>query len=319
MQKRSVSRAFTLVLTTTLLVAGVQVPSFASTDAGEVAATTTVPLLAPIAGELVAEGDSFHGDMTTGTIEVSQALAGDITVNLPEGSAELPLPNSSTHKAGIRTGEDTVLYANTEGDFDVEVVAGAEATRVQTIIQSADAPIEYVYEFTNTTVIVEDGAGGAIAFNPSLESDPNVYIAAPWAIDANGAAVATHYEIRGSALVQIVDHNAADVAYPVTADPTYSFGLGIYAHFNKAETKTVSQMGATAAIVTAACTAVGAAIGPWGAAAGAVGCGLQASAILYQSTLAVNSNKCFYMRAVGVPILNQVLIYPGTYNDNRCK
>lgn len=46
-----------------------------------------------------------------------------------------------------------------------------------------------------------------------------------WATDANGNDVPTRYELNGSTLTQIVDHQSADVAYPVVADPAYSRGM----------------------------------------------------------------------------------------------
>lgn len=45
-------------------------------------------------------------------------------------------------------------------------------------------------------------------------------IAAPWARDATGRAVPTRYEIRGSTLVQVVEHRGGNVSYPVVADPS---------------------------------------------------------------------------------------------------
>ncbi len=47
----------------------------------------------------------------------------------------------------------------------------------------------------------------------------------PWAKDANGNNVATHYEIRSENLVQVVDHRGSDVAYPVVADPYLGFDM----------------------------------------------------------------------------------------------
>ena len=41
----------------------------------------------------------------------------------------------------------------------------------------------------------------------------------PWAKDANGQDVPTHYEIDGTIVTQIVEHKGDDVAYPVVADP----------------------------------------------------------------------------------------------------
>lgn len=41
----------------------------------------------------------------------------------------------------------------------------------------------------------------------------------PWARDANGAEVPTHYEIAGTTLTQIIDHRSGPYAYPIVADP----------------------------------------------------------------------------------------------------
>ena len=44
-------------------------------------------------------------------------------------------------------------------------------------------------------------------------------VSAPWAYDANGSQVPTHYEISGNTLTQVVNHTDQDVAYPVVSDP----------------------------------------------------------------------------------------------------
>jgi hypothetical protein len=58
--------------------------------------------------------------------------------------------------------------------------------------------------------------------------------------DANGKDVATHYEVDGTELVQVVNHTRAGVAYPVVADPTLSFGWWIYVKRNRTETHSVA-------------------------------------------------------------------------------
>lgn len=44
-------------------------------------------------------------------------------------------------------------------------------------------------------------------------------VAKPWARDANGAEVPTHFEIAGTTLTQVVDHRSGPYAYPIVADP----------------------------------------------------------------------------------------------------
>lgn len=47
-------------------------------------------------------------------------------------------------------------------------------------------------------------------------------IEAPWAVDAHGNALPTHYELDGDVLVQKVE-TASDTAFPVTADPSWTW------------------------------------------------------------------------------------------------
>lgn len=44
-------------------------------------------------------------------------------------------------------------------------------------------------------------------------------VAPPWAKDANGRSVPTHFEANGSTLVQVVDHRNRGFQYPIVADP----------------------------------------------------------------------------------------------------
>ena len=44
-------------------------------------------------------------------------------------------------------------------------------------------------------------------------------VAPPWAVDAAGNDVATHFEVDGTIVTQIVEHNVPGVTYPVVADP----------------------------------------------------------------------------------------------------
>ena len=48
---------------------------------------------------------------------------------------------------------------------------------------------------------------------------------APWAKDANGANVATHYEVHGNSVVQVIDATPSALAYPVVADPYFFIDL----------------------------------------------------------------------------------------------
>lgn len=59
-------------------------------------------------------------------------------------------------------------------------------------------------------------------------------VAAPWASDANGKALATSYTYAGGVLTQSID--TAGAALPVVADPWVTYGWYAYIHFTRQET-----------------------------------------------------------------------------------
>lgn len=293
------------------LVAGfaVQAPA----NATEPDATSTEPPLTPIADVLVDAGASFDGETDSGTVSIPTSASDPIITTDNDAEVELPLPANVSHRAGELDDDGSVLYTSASADFDIKVVPGSESTRVLTIIDSPDAPTEYLYEFGAGHKVVLDASGAAVVFNTNDSDAPGVIVDAPWAFDDNGATVATRYEVRGTTLVQIVEHEGA--AYPVTADPTYSVGWGYYAHFNRAETKTVSTMGWGAAAGATLCGLVVAGGGPAAIVAMTAGCLLVAGTIVYNAGVAQNSSpkKCLYVKM----LLN--VWTSGTYSDNRCK
>lgn len=54
-------------------------------------------------------------------------------------------------------------------------------------------------------------------------------ISAPWAVDAQGKPVPTHYELQGNKLTQVVDATK-DTTFPVTADPAWWWWVATTAH-----------------------------------------------------------------------------------------
>lgn len=68
---------------------------------------------------------------------------------------------------------------------------------------------------THGGVLIEDADGGLIGgFTP------------PWALDANGKEVPTHYQVEGNVITQVVSHkDASDIQYPIVADPVYRRGM----------------------------------------------------------------------------------------------
>ena len=110
------------------------------------------------------------------------------------------------------------------GEDVTQVIAdkGGESAAIVTVIDNAGAPTEYAYPSTGTDRIEIGESGGAFFY----AGEELVGVAlAPWAKDAEGADVPTHYEINGGELVQVVEHRGGGFTYPVVADPWYGESL----------------------------------------------------------------------------------------------
>ncbi|MGJ3192654.1 hypothetical protein ACR30Z_21080 [Paenarthrobacter sp. FR1] len=88
-----------------------------------------------------------------------------------------------------------------------------------TVINGPQAPTRYDYKIdADEGVVLELADGGAISIK-GLDGSEQGMILPAWAVDANGTAVSTHYEVSGNIVTQVVEHNTPGLAYPVVADP----------------------------------------------------------------------------------------------------
>lgn len=133
------------------------------------------------------------------------------------GDVSLTIPSQATK--GERVDDAVVAFDGADGSTTVPVLKDDGSVQITTIISDASAPTSFDYDFTLPAGVslVLDGDSG---FVTAMDGDALVIGVAPaWAVDADGRAVPTHYEVQGSTLRQVVDHTTAAVTYPVVADP----------------------------------------------------------------------------------------------------
>ena len=162
------------------------------------------------------------------------------------------------------------VYADVNAGTDL-VTQSVEGANRQLLVLEDDAPMQHRFRISTDIPaelrLNDEGGVHVIARGVAVEEDlpeeisrldidlgalePGevelAYIEAPWALDAQGNAVPTSYEVRGMTLVQTVEHQGA--AYPVVADPSFSCGF-MYCTIwhNRWETRQIANHGWTVAL-----------------------------------------------------------------------
>lgn len=174
-------------------------------------ADTRVPLNVP--SDSAASTASANGvDLT-----LPSDTSTPVTIQGEDTTLEFTLPASEASAAAEVVGSDSVAYDNNDGSYTVPIVGDTGDLQVNTVVSSADAPTTYDYTFEFPAGFTSHENDGALVFL-SAESELLLMMAPPWAKDANGADVPTHYELNGTTVTQVVEHDD-NYAYPIVADP----------------------------------------------------------------------------------------------------
>lgn len=201
--------------------------------------------------------DVAVAELITGaeTIAVGAATPADAAVPIirAEGDAAAVSLESSDVQVTLGSASDAVVsesgqYALVDDSSVTYAVSypGEGSTRFSAVLDAptAVAP-NWTFDSGTDLLLLDDGSVSVSSGDQFLGG-----IDAPWAVDANGSSLPTHYVISGTTLTQIVDTTGA--AFPVVADPTVNFyGPYIQVHLNRHESITaVSGYAACAAILS---------------------------------------------------------------------
>ena len=112
-----------------------------------------------------------------------------------------------------------MVYPSDEGGESSAVVAVTNlSASVQVVIPDADAPSSYAFGIEGASPVLNEDGGVSLLSDGEIVAE----VAVPWAVDANGEAVPTRYEVDGNDIVQVVEVSAS-TAFPVVADPDFIF------------------------------------------------------------------------------------------------
>jgi hypothetical protein len=122
----------------------------------------------------------------------------------------------------------TALYKSAVASSSVAVQAVDGGMRALVNIASADAPERFEFPFGGKIAGLTLKPDGSVE-TLNAESEVIGSVQAPWARDANGAVVPTHFEVQGTTLIQVVNHQGGNYAYGITADPLWLAPIAIRA------------------------------------------------------------------------------------------
>ncbi|KUM34694.1 hypothetical protein [Arthrobacter sp. EpRS71] len=233
-------------------------------------------------GKLQAQASTLKNSMKQ-TDASPEASVGGATTAQPVSIAPVSGSKSSTVD---RLGAE-VIHEDGYGFVTGTGTSGTNASFV--VIENETAPDAFAFQIgdpSTTLTLVDDGS--ALVLNGSGEVVN--YLAKPWARDAAGKELPTHYTVNGNTITQHVDTTGAQ--FPVVADPTTGCGFGwCSVYFNRAETNGIAAGGAVAA---------GAACAQLNPAAGAA-CAVVSGAIVVVAQGANANGNCVGIVGYGVP------------------
>jgi hypothetical protein len=160
-----------------------------------------------------------HG---AGSVSIPNDAAEGIRVTSNAQTVIIGIPGRGTRNAH-RIDRATVSYSGLGSAATISAEATATGARELITIAGATAPKTYDFQMTLPvdTDLVANNAGGYNVVQGTHGASLNLgSIPAPWAKDAAGKPVPTHYNVVGQTLVQTVDFSAT-TSFPVVADPSY--------------------------------------------------------------------------------------------------
>ena len=180
------------------------------------------------------------------TVEIPDEADEPIVLENAEGDVlEVELPGNGDDAEVLDDG--SVVYEDAVTDTDIVVQAQEDGgVRIIAVIDGEGAPSRFEFPVeVGDGERLEVGSDGTAAV---VDSDDFVVslVEVPWAFDANGASVPTTYSASGNNLVLNVAHSAAEYAYPIVADPRWTWGwVSGTAYFSRWETTEAAGSAAT--------------------------------------------------------------------------
>lgn len=182
------------------------------------------PVAAPIAevvrvedGDLIAEASSTDVVVTVPHSSDELIVVGETgSSSRPSKLIAISLPEEANVGDGELTDSGVMVYQGQAVDVAVQPIEDG-SVRINTVINSASSPHTFTYALdVPSSAVLELQDDGSVQIRDGENWLGGV--APPWATDAAGVVLDTHYEVDGHQLIQEVEPTL-DAAYPIVADP----------------------------------------------------------------------------------------------------
>lgn len=261
----------------------------------------------PVVPGAESDRSGVSATLADGSLEVSTDPSEGLSVEGPEG-IEVGLAISGADGPDGAVEHGSVVYEDVARSTSVVARPTQQGAQALIVIDRSDAPSTFTFPI--------DANGGAVTLRPTEDGSievmsgqrkhPVATVAPPWATDANGDPVPTHFEVQGSFLIQVVDHVGA--TYPVIADPKYTWGYVTgTTYYNRKETRSLKTRSYAYVVAAGIC----AALGPQSAGAACVAAGAFAAQWNYVAANAYGDGKCVKIK---VPTF-----WASAYSGGYCK
>lgn len=226
------ARKFAVGLTTSIIATATMVIGSGSAHAAEPegqadAAATAVEALPDALVAVTADTTlSPSGDLVAheagSTVVIPDSPTDGIQIDTAAGGIEIGLPGANNaDDAVISNGLAVYDGGLKDASVAVQAVDGG-GVQALIVIDSNHATTRYAFPINS-----DNGTNLAVETDGSVTMYDNAgtitgTVATPWARDANGNTVPTHFEINGTTLTQIVDHQNGAYTYPIVADPWWN-------------------------------------------------------------------------------------------------
>ncbi|WP_229663198.1 hypothetical protein [Microbacterium album] len=189
-------------------------PATAANAEGSETLDALLARVAPEVRETLYDGASAaRGAEAVTPATVPSTGAEPITTHGEDTSVSIWLPATAAVAEDSVGGQGVRLFEHGNGATSVPLVKDDGSVQILTILDDATAPDSYSYSIDvaegATLTVDEDGAVHITSASGEFIGG----VATAWAVDANGAPVRTSYQVDGTTLTQLIDHDGGQYAY----------------------------------------------------------------------------------------------------------